>query len=113
VGSEPPIRVGEKQPRAFEASKRVRVVDSVGRLVTVLAEPAAVANYLRAPNSAPQYNRKGQLHTIQLLSFGDDRGNRGEGHGNSLVTTERCRKESGEFIGSPTMIKHKLDNSEN
>jgi len=107
-----PIRVDEKQTRVAEGTRRVPVIDSVGRLVAVLREPSAIARHLSAPNAEPVRNRRGQLRAIKLGALADDRGNPGERHGGSLVTTERCRNQRGEYIGAPTAIKHKLDRND-
>jgi hypothetical protein len=96
----------------------VRVIDSVGRLVVVIRKSIAIAAYLSAPNAQPVFDNRGQLRAIKLVSFGDDRGVVGERHGSSLVTTERCKNEYGEYMGTllengrPTVLKHKLDRSD-
>jgi len=106
------IRIDEKQTRAADGKRRVPVIDSVGRLVTVIREPRAIAKYLSAPNAEPVRDRRGQLRAIKLASLADDRGKAGERHGRSLVTTERCKNQRGEYIGTPTTLKHKLDRSD-
>lgn len=83
------------------------MVDAVGRLVVVLRDPNEIAKHLAAPNAEDVRDRRGRLQAIRLLPFGDDRGHSGERHGSSLATTERCRNDYGEYIG--TLIKHKLD----
>ena len=88
------------------------VIDSVGRLLVVIREPSAIARYLSAPNAEPVRNRRGQPRAIKLASLADDRGNTGERHGSSLVTTERCKNQRGEYTGAPTTLKHKLDRSD-
>lgn len=81
-------------------------------MVAVIREPRAIARYLSAPNAEPVNDHRGQLRAIKLSSLGDDRGEAGERHGNSLVTTERCTNQHGEYIGALTMLKHKLDRSD-
>lgn len=94
------------------------VIDSVGRLITVIREPRAIAKYLSAADAEAIRNYRGRVCAIRLASFGDDRGTTGERHGSSLVTTERCKNEHGEHIGTltksgvATVLKHKLDRSE-
>lgn len=80
--------------------------------MAVTGEPRLISNYLSAANAVPIYDRRGKLCAIQLTSLADDRGQPGEQHRTSLVTTERCKNQSGEYIGSPLAIKHKLDRSE-
>jgi hypothetical protein len=110
--TETPIRVGEKQARVADGNRRVAVIDAMGRLVVIVHEPSAIARYLSAQNAEPVRDRRGQLRAIKLASLADDRGNRGEHHGSSLVTTERCKNQRGEYVGPPTTIKHKLDRSD-
>jgi hypothetical protein len=104
---ETPNRDGEKQTRAADGTQRVRVVDSVGRLVAVIYEERAIAKYLAAPNARSIRDRRGRLRAIRLTSVGDDRGDPGEHNGTSLVTTERCKTDAGEYIGAPMTLKHK------
>jgi hypothetical protein len=110
--SQTPIRVGEKQARAFDGSRGVRIVDSVGRLVDVIREPKMIFRYLSARNAEPVRDHQGQLRSIKLASLADERGKPGERRGSSLVTTERCKSSRGEYIGTPMTLKHKLDQSE-
>jgi hypothetical protein len=109
---EAPIRVGEKQTRVADVNRRVSVIDSVGRLVGVIREPSAIGRYLLAPNAETVRDHRGQLRAIKLASLADERGKPGERHGNSLVTTERCKNRRGEYIGTHTTLKHKLDRSD-
>src|SRR5580704_5023829 len=105
---ETPIRVGEKQARVVDSKRRVRVIDSVGRLMLVIGEPTAIARYLCASNAEPVRDRRGQLRAIRLASLADERGTAGERHGSSLITTARCTNQCGEYIGAPTTLRHKL-----
>ena len=109
---ETPIRVGQKQTRAVEGNRGVRVIDSVGRLVGVIREPSVITKYLAAPNAEAVRDHKGSVRAIRLASLSDDRGEMGERHGSSLVTTERCKNAQGKYIGTPLALKHKLDRSE-
>lgn len=102
---ETPNRDGEKQTRAADGTQRVRVVDSVGRLVAVIHEERAIAKYLAAANALSIRDRRGRLRAIRLTSVGDDRGDPGQHNGTSLVTTERCKTDTGEYIGET--LKHK------
>ena len=97
----------KKQTRAADGTQRVRVIDSVGRLVAVIHEERSIAKYLAAANALTIRDRRGRLRAIRLTSVGDDRGDLGEHHGTSLVTTERCRADTGEYIGAPVTLKHK------
>ena len=109
---ETPIRVGEKQERVADGKRRVPVIDSMGRLLAIVREPNAIARHLSAPNAEPVRDRRGRLHAIKLASFADDRGNPGERHGSSLVTTKRLKNQRGEYIGTTNTLKHKLDRSD-
>jgi len=108
----PPFRPGEKQSRVVDGNRSVRVIDSFGRLVDVVREPQSISRYLSARNAIPILASSGRLCAIQLASLADDRGQPGERHGSSLITTERCRNGSGEYTGTPLVIKHKQDKSE-
>ncbi len=70
ASNQTPVRAGQKQTRAFDGTKRVRVIDSVGRLLMVVAEPAVIAKYLAAPNATSIRKRNGQLCGIQLAPMG-------------------------------------------
>ena len=115
---ETPVRNGEKQTRVADGNRGVRVIDAMERLVAVIREPSAINRYLSARNAAAVCDHRGRLRAIRLASFGDDRGTAGERHGSSLITTERCKSDGGEYIGglletgTPIAIKHKLDRSE-
>jgi hypothetical protein len=104
---ETPNRNGEKQTRAADGTQRVPVVNSVGRLVAVIHEERAIAKYLAAPNARSIRDGRGRLRAIRLTSVADDRGDPGECNGTSLVTTERCKTDTGEYIGAPVTLKHK------
>jgi hypothetical protein len=107
-----PLRDGEKQSRAADRNRSVRVIDAVGRLVRVIREPEAIAKHLSAPNAQPIRSHGGRLCGIQLSSLADDRGAPGERHGSSLIPTERCKNDWGDYIGPPIRVKHKDDRSE-
>ena len=107
-----PPRDGEKQSRAAERKRGVRVIDAVGRLVRVIREPEAIDKHLLAPNALPIRNHSGRLCAIQLSSLADDRGEPGERYGCSLIPTERCKNDWGDYIGPPIRLKHKDDKSE-
>ncbi len=112
ANSETPIRVGEKQERVADGKRRVPVIDSIGRLLAVVREPGAIARYLSASNAEPVRDRRGRLRAIKLASLADDRGNPGERHGSSLITTKRLKNQRGEYIGTTNTLKHKLDRSD-
>jgi hypothetical protein len=107
-----PLRIGEKQTRVADRKRRVRVIDSFGRLLVVIVEPKVIATCLSAPNALPVRDHHGRLCAIQLASLADDRGEPGEHHGDSRINTERCRNDSGEYIGPHIRLKHKDDRSE-
>lgn len=110
--SETPVGDGGKQAPASGRSRSVRVIGLFGQLVSVIREPAAISRYLSARNARPIRSHGGRLCAIQLSSFGDDRGEPGERHGSSLILTERCKNDRGEYIGPPIRLKHKDDRSE-
>lgn len=89
-----------------------RRFDPVGRLVVAIHEPSEIAKHLSAPNAEAVRNYHGQLCAIRLASFGNDRGHSGECHGNSIVTTERCKNVRGEYIGTLNTLKHKMDRTD-
>src|ERR1039458_8531416 len=89
----------EKQPRAFEAGRRVRVAGEDDVLLEVCA-PERLAFYLAATNAEVKRRKDGSIRLIRLRSAGDDRGHLGEDHGRSTITTERVRGEWGAIVGS-------------
>jgi hypothetical protein len=88
----------------------VRVFGEDGFFVASLnpaCDSAQICRLLEAPNAVPVKKHGGKLVGIRLLSMGDDRGHSGERHGCSIVTTERVRDDSGQFVGSKKNLKHK------
>lgn len=96
----------EKQPRAFEAGRRVRVVGEDDLLLEVCA-PERLGRYLTAVNAEVKRRQDGSIRLVRLRSEGDDRGHLGESHGRSTVTTERVRNDWGVLVGSNLNLKHK------
>lgn len=96
----------EKQPRAFEAGRGVRVVGEDDILLEVCA-PHLLERYLAAPNAEVKRRKDGSIRLIRLRSQGDDRRHLGECHGSSTRTTERVHGEWGELIGSDLNRQHK------
>ena len=110
AASKPSIRRDEKQGREFEGSGAVRVFSVDGYFVTRLSslkDSEQIRRLLRAPNAEAVRKHDGKLVGIKLLSFGDDRGDSGERHGRSTVTTERVRNDRGALVGSDLNLKHK------
>jgi hypothetical protein len=108
------IRLDQKQGRAFEARGVVRVFSAgdylVGRL-QLDRDSAQIQRLLGAPNALAVRNRAGKLVGIRLHANGDDRGQRGESHGRSSVSTERVINDFGNYVGSDRNLKHKLENA--
>lgn len=100
------FREAEKQTRAFEVGKRVRIFNSENALVDVCAIDRA-ERYLRAPNSQLLRTHGGKIIGIKLLSFGDDRNHSVEHHGSSLTTTQRVRNDQGTIIAPDFAVAHK------
>jgi hypothetical protein len=96
----------DKQPRALEAARRVRVVGEDDILLDVCA-PDQLGRYLTAPNAEVKRRTDGSVRLIRLLSMGDDRGHLGENHGRSTVTTERVHNDWGSLVGSELNLQHK------
>ena len=104
--TQPSIRLDEKQGRAAEARRRVRIVSAFG-VVEMCDEERARRVYAGAPNAEAKVTHSGRLVAIYLGSFGDDRGHLGENHGRSTITTERVRNEAGAFVGHARNLQHK------
>ena len=100
----------EKQPRAFEAGRGVRVIGEDDILLDVCA-PDLVGRYLAAPNAEVKRRKDGSVRLIRLRSQGDDRRHLGECHGRSTVTTERVRNDWGTLVGSDLNLQHKASSS--
>ena len=96
----------DKQPRAFEAGRGVRVVGEDDVLLEVCA-PELLGRYLAAPNAEVKRRKDGSIRLVRLRSAGDDRRHLGERHGCSTVTTERVRSDWGALVGSDLNLKHK------
>jgi hypothetical protein len=96
----------EKQPRAFDGSGSVRVVSENDMLIDVCS-PDRLHRYMNAPNAEIKRRKDGSIRLIRLRAMSDDRGQRGESHGRSTVTTERVRNDWGELVGSDLNLKHK------
>lgn len=106
------FREVEKQTRAFERGGAVRVFGENGCFITRLnssGDSQEIGRLLAAPNAEPVRTHTGKLVAIRLLPCGDDFGHSGERHGNSNITTTRCRTASGQYVGSDTNLKHKAD----
>ena len=95
-----------KQPRAFDAGRGVRVVGDDDVLLEV-CPPDRVGRYLAAPNAEVKRRKDGSIRLILLRSQGDDRRHLGECHGRSTLTTERVRNDWGALVGSDLNLKHK------
>src|ERR1035437_4671963 len=80
----------DKQPRAFEAGRGVRVVGEDDILLEVCT-PERLGRYLAAPNAEVKRRQDGSIRLVRLRSAADDRGHLGENHGRSLITTEHSR----------------------
>jgi hypothetical protein len=106
-------RLDEKQGRAFEGARGVRVLGAGGYFIATLnslRDAEQIRRLLDAPNAQPVCSHRGDLKAIIVFSFGDDRGAPGERHGRSTITTERVRSDAGELIGSHCNLKHKTEN---
>ena len=104
------LREVEKQTRAFDRGRTVRVFGDAGNFIQrldSLRDAAAITRLLAAPNAEPVRRHSGALVGIRLLSLGDDRGYSGERHGRSTVTTERVRNDHGLYIGWYRNLQHK------
>lgn len=95
--TEATIRVVEKQGRASEATRRVRIVNEDDVLIE-RCEPHRLDKYLRAPNAVAIRKHNGQIVAIKLQSAGNDRGHLGENHGTSNVTIRQEPLESGPLL---------------
>ena len=92
------VRLDEKQGRAFDGTGTVRVFSDGDYLITKLnasRDGEQIRRLLAAPNAQAVRKHGGKLVGIRLLSFTDDRGQSGERHGRSTVTTERVRNDAG------------------
>jgi hypothetical protein len=96
----------EKQPRAFNECRRVRVLGENDVVIDVCTLDR-LARYLAAPNVEVKLRADGSIKFVRLRSVGDDRGHQGECHGRSTVTTERVRNDWGTLVGSDLNLKHK------
>jgi hypothetical protein len=96
----------EKQPRAFDEGRRVRVLGENDILIDVCTADRLGA-YLAAPNVEVKTRTDGSIKLVRLRSIGDDRGHQGECHGRSTITTERVRNDWGMLVGSNVNLKHK------
>jgi hypothetical protein len=96
----------EKQPRAFEGARSVRVVGEDDVLVEVCS-PESARRYLLATNAEVKRRADGSIRFVRLRSHGEDRGHLGECHGRSTVTTERVSNDWGGLVGSNFNLKHK------
>ena len=104
------FREVEKQTRAFDRGRVVRVFGEAGNLIQRLdssRDADTIRRLMAAPNAVPVRKHGGELVGIRLLSLGDDRGHSGERHGRSTVTTERVRNDHGIYIGWSRNVKHK------
>ncbi len=96
----------DKQPRAFDGARPVRVLGENGTLIDVCT-PERLRGYLAAANVEVHKRTDGSIKYIRLLPLGDDRGHTGERHGQSTITTERVRNDWGGLIGGDTNLQHK------
>ena len=101
-----PVVPRDKQPRAFEAGRSVRVVGEDDILLEVCAHDL-LRRYLAAPNAEVKRRKDGSIRLVRLRSAGDDRGHLGDCHGRSTITTERVRNDWGGLVGSNLSLKHK------
>ena len=83
------------------------VLGENGTVVEICRTPDRLARYLLAPNAEVKIGQDGSIRMIRLLAAGDDRGQLGENHGRSTVTTERVRNDWGGLVGSDVNLKHK------
>lgn len=93
--SQPTIRVVEKQARANERKRRVRVISDCGKVIG-LCEPGSPQyhRFIAAPNAEVLRTHAGVVTAIRLLSFDDQQGHSGEHHGSSLTTTRKSGNET-------------------
>lgn len=101
----------EQQPRALGGGRGVRVIGEDDLLIDVCA-PELLGRYLSAPNAEVKKRADGSIKCIRLRSFGDDRRHLGENWGQSTVTTERIRNDSGMLIASDLHLQHKATSSD-
>jgi hypothetical protein len=109
----PSIRLDEKQGRAVDGAGTVRVFSEGDYLVIKLnasRDAEQIRRLLAAPNAEAVRKHSGKLVGIRLLSYGNDRGQSGERHGRSTVTTERVRNDTGGLIGGDLNLKHRAEN---
>ena len=114
AAAKPSIRWDEKQGREFDGGGSVRVFSEEGYFITRLnpvRDLAQIKRLLAAPNAVPVRKYGGELVAIRLQSVGDDRGQSGERHGRSTVTTERVRSDDGLLVGTLRTLKHKRENA--
>jgi hypothetical protein len=96
----------DKQPRAFDRGRRVRVIGENDVLIDVCTQEDA-QRYLSAQNAEVKTSADGSIKYIRLQSRGDDRKHAGERHGRSTVTTERVRSDWDDLVGGNTNLQHK------
>ena len=96
----------EKQPRAFDESRRVRVVGEDDVLIEVCSHERAL-RYVDACNAEVIKRTDGSIRFIRLRPVGDDRRHLGENHGRSTLTTERVRNDWGGLVGGDSNLQHK------
>jgi hypothetical protein len=112
AASRPSIRQDAKPGREFEGGRTVRVFSEDGFLVArlhSLRDAEQIRRLLAAPNAVPVRKQGGSLVGIKLQSIGDDRGQSGEQHGRSTVTTQRIRNKERQFVGTHTNLEHKQE----
>jgi hypothetical protein len=112
--TQPSILHDEKESRAAEARRCVRIVSAFG-VVDVCDEERARRLYAVAPNAELKLTHRGKLTAIWLHSVGDEQGHLAEAHGQSTRTTWRepldgCRpiiqhKRSCQFWPQPAVSK--------
>jgi hypothetical protein len=103
-------RDGEKQGRASDGSRAVRVFNENDFLVACLHpshDAERIRRLLAAPNAVAVRKHGDKLVAIRLQSFGDDRGHPGGRYGRSTVATERVRNDDGRYVGTHNNLKHK------
>jgi hypothetical protein len=103
------FRQDEKEGRAFDGGRRVRLFGNSGLVGT--CQPHEVGRYLDAPNAEPVMSHDGRLVAIKLHEFCDDRGQPGERRGRSTITTQRVRNDNGVYVGGGWNLKHKSENA--
>jgi hypothetical protein len=104
--TQPTSRGVEKQARAYEGGRGVRIVGEAGVLLDV-CQGEQLERYLEAPNAEIKRSHRGRIVSIKLRSVGDDRTYSGERHGSSLVTTRRIGNDYGALVGSDMVLEHK------